>query len=224
MFDVRQYFRKWFLFALSILQTEYYLTRVPLVSHICIGELGQHLVQVKACRLFGAKTLLDLFSIAPLGTHFSEILIGIQSFSLKNMRLKISQRNFLLGDLYIYSTPRPISYVWYVMRAKCWWPYLGHRTNSLCNRVWHNTLPPYAASHWLCYLFIAIPTSQGMPTKMIEISHLLLIASTECTQYRFCRWIHPSAVGALVSIRRQANTIAIGTALIRAVAISTLSH
>ena len=35
------------------------LTHVPLVSHICIGELGQHLVQVKACGLFGAKTLLE---------------------------------------------------------------------------------------------------------------------------------------------------------------------
>ena len=37
----------------------YSLTHVPLVLHICIGELGQHLVQVKACGLFGAKTLLE---------------------------------------------------------------------------------------------------------------------------------------------------------------------
>ena len=35
------------------------LTHVPLVSHIGIGELGQHLVQVKAYGLFGAKTLLE---------------------------------------------------------------------------------------------------------------------------------------------------------------------
>ena len=77
---------------------------------------------------------------------------------------------------------------------------LGHRTNSQCNRVWHNTLLHYAASRWLCYLyyFIAIPTSQGVSINIIEISHLLLIASTECAQYRFCRRILPSAVGALV--------------------------
>ena len=126
------------------------------------------------------------------------IFIGIQSFSFKNMRLNISQRNFPSGDLFIYLTSRLIWFVWYVMQVKCWWPYLGHRKNSQYNRVWPNTLPPYAASRWLCYLFIAIPTSQGMPTNMIEISHLLLIESTECAQYRFCRRILPSAVGALV--------------------------
>ena len=108
--------------------------------------------------------------------------------------------NFPSGDLLIYSTSRLIRYVWYLMQAKCWWPYLGHRTNSQCKRVWHNTLPPYVASRWLRYLFIAIPISQGMPTNMIGISHLLMIASTECAQYRFCRRILPSAVGALVSI------------------------
>ena len=70
--------------------------------------------------------------------------------------------------------------------------------NNQCNRVWHNTLPPYAASHWLCYLFIAIPTSQGMPTNMIEISRLLLISPTECAQCILCRRILSRAVGALV--------------------------
>ena len=147
------------------------------------------LVQVKACRLFGNCAIRNKL-------HWN--LIGIQSFSFKNMCLNISQRNFPSGDLLIYLTSRLIWYVWYVMQAKRWWPYLGHKTNSQCNRVYHNTLPPYAASRWLCYLFIAIPTSQGMPTNMIEISHLLLIASTECAQYILCRRILPSAVGALV--------------------------
>ena len=40
-----------------------------------------------------------------------------------------------------------------------------------------------------------------MPTNMTDISHLLLIASTECVQYGFCRRILPSALGALVGIR-----------------------
>ena len=116
------------------------------------------------------------------------------------MCLKISQRNFRSGDLLLYITSRLIWYFWYVMQAKCWWPYLGHKINSQCNRVWHNTLPPYAASRWLCYLFIAIPTSQGMPTNMIEIFPFVTdrvdimcsvhILSADTTQ--------PSAVGALV--------------------------
>ena len=146
-------------------------------------------------------TNADLLSIVPLGANFSEILIRIQSFSFKNMCLKISQRKFPSGDLLIYLISRLIWYVCYAMQAKCWLPYSGHKTNNQCNRVWHNTLPPYAASHWLCYLFIAIPTSQGMPTNMIEISHLLLISSTECAQYILCRRILPSAVCALVSSR-----------------------
>ena len=39
-------------------------------------------------------TIADLLSIVLLGTDFSETLIGIQAFSFKNMRLKISQQNF----------------------------------------------------------------------------------------------------------------------------------
>ena len=129
-----------------------------------------------------------------------------QSFSFNKMRLKNSQRNCTWGDLLIYLTSRLIWYVWYVMQAKWWWPYLGHRANTQCKRVWHNTLPPYAASRWLCYLFIAIPTSQGMPSNMTDISHLLLIASTECVQCGFCRRILPSALGALVMMVKLAMT------------------
>ena len=131
----------------------------PSVAHMHRWT-GSALVQVKAYRLFGNCAIRNKL-------HWN--LIGIQSFSFKNMCLNISQRNFPSGDLLIYLTSRLIWYVWYVMQAKRWWPYLGHKTNSQFNRVYHNTLPPYAASRWLCYLFIAIPTSQGMPTNMIEI-------------------------------------------------------
>ena len=55
---------------------------------------GPSLVQVIACRLFGAKPLPEpnagLLSIGLLGTSFSEILIGILSFSLKKMHLQMS--------------------------------------------------------------------------------------------------------------------------------------
>ena len=36
------------------------------------------------------KTNADLLSIGPLGTNYSEILIGIQAFSVKKMPLKMS--------------------------------------------------------------------------------------------------------------------------------------
>ena len=45
-----------------------------------------------ACRLNGAKPLSEPmleYSIGPLGTNFSEILIELQTFSLKKIRLKM---------------------------------------------------------------------------------------------------------------------------------------
>ena len=34
-----------------------YLTHLPLMPHICVSEFGSALVQIMACRLFGAKPL-----------------------------------------------------------------------------------------------------------------------------------------------------------------------
>ena len=58
-----------------------------------------------ACRLDGAKPLSEpmldgILLIGPLGTNFSEILVGIQTFSFRKMHLKMSsalQRPFRLG-------------------------------------------------------------------------------------------------------------------------------
>ena len=57
-----------------------------------------------ACRLAGAKPLFEtnagILLIGPLGTNFSEILIGMQTFSFKKMHLKMScakWRPFSLG-------------------------------------------------------------------------------------------------------------------------------
>ena len=47
------------------------------------------LVQIMACRLFGAKQLSKL-STRPLGTNFSEMPIKIRNFSVTKMYLKIS--------------------------------------------------------------------------------------------------------------------------------------
>ena len=55
---------------------------------------GSTLVQVMACRLLGAKPLpepmLAYCLLSSLGTNFNEILIEIQPFSFKKMRLKMS--------------------------------------------------------------------------------------------------------------------------------------
>ena len=121
MFDVRQCYRKWFLFVLSILQTDYYLTHVPLVSHIYASVNWVSIVQVKACCLLAPRHYLNhcrLIVNCAIRNRLHWNLIGIQSFSFKNMCLKISQRNFRSGDLLIYITSWLISYVWYVMQAK----------------------------------------------------------------------------------------------------------
>ena len=73
------------------------LHRVPDINSLTPGALYMHqriesaLVQIMACRLFGAKPLSKpMLSIGPLGTNFSEISIKIQNFSFMKMHLKIS--------------------------------------------------------------------------------------------------------------------------------------
>ena len=79
------------------------LTHWGRVTHICVGKLtiigsvnGLSPRRRQAIIWTNAGILL----IEPLGTNFSEILIGIQMFSLKKMRLKMSSakwRPFCLG-------------------------------------------------------------------------------------------------------------------------------
>ena len=56
--------------------------------------IGSPLVQIMACRLFGAEPLskpnAGLLSIGHLGTNFKEILTKIQNFSFTKIHLKIS--------------------------------------------------------------------------------------------------------------------------------------
>ena len=53
--------------------------------------IGSALVQIMACRLFGAKPsskpMLRLLSIGPLGTNFNEILVEIQNLSFPKLHL-----------------------------------------------------------------------------------------------------------------------------------------
>ena len=69
------------------------LTHWGLVTHICIGKLtiigpdnGLSPGRSQAIIWTNAGILL----IGPWGTNFSEILIGIQTFSFKKMHLKMS--------------------------------------------------------------------------------------------------------------------------------------
>ena len=79
------------------------LTHWGLVMHIC-HQPRPSLVQIMACRLFGAKPLskpmLGYCELNSLRTNFSEILIKIQNFSLRKIHLKISSvkwRPYCLG-------------------------------------------------------------------------------------------------------------------------------
>ena len=69
-------------------------THVPLVTHIYVGELGQHWFrqQMVACSApshYLNQCCADLLSIEPLVINFSEILIKMWTFSFKKMCLKM---------------------------------------------------------------------------------------------------------------------------------------
>ena len=86
------------------------LTHWGQVTHICVGKLtiigsddGLSPAQRQAIIWTNAGILL----IGPLGTNFSENLIGIQTFSSKKMSLKMSSakwRPFCLGlNVFIFN-------------------------------------------------------------------------------------------------------------------------
>ena len=79
------------------------LTHWGRVTHICVGKLtiiGSGNGLSPECRQAIIWTNVGILLIGPLGTNFSEILIEIQTFSLKNIRLKMSSAkccSFRLG-------------------------------------------------------------------------------------------------------------------------------
>ena len=71
----------------------YWLTHSGRVTHICVSELtiiGSDNGLSPGRRQAIIWTNDGILVIKPLGTNFSEILIGIQTFSLKKMHLKMS--------------------------------------------------------------------------------------------------------------------------------------
>ena len=72
------------------------------------------LFQIMACRLSGAKAIIwtnaGILLIGPLGTNFSDILIGIQTFSFKKLHLKTSSAKWHLFCLGLNELN--LSYIW----------------------------------------------------------------------------------------------------------------
>ena len=73
------------------------------MTHICVGKLtniGLDNGLSPGRRQAIIRTNVRIWLIGPLGTNFSEILIGIQTFSFKKIYLKMSSakwRPFCLG-------------------------------------------------------------------------------------------------------------------------------
>ena len=100
------------------------LTHWGRAKHICVGKLtiigsdnGLPPGRRQAIIWSNAGILL----IGPLGTNFSEILIGIQTFSFKKMHLKMSS---VKGRLFSLGLNELIKY----------------NTSNRCNTVFHNVI------------------------------------------------------------------------------------
>ena len=89
--------------VLGYLLSRFTLTHWGGVTHICISELT--IIGSDNCLLPGQRQAIiwsnaELLLIEPLGTNFSEISIGIQTFSFKKMHLNMSSAKwqpFFLG-------------------------------------------------------------------------------------------------------------------------------
>ena len=85
--------------------------------------IGEALVQIMACRLFGAKPLSEsiLGYCRPLGTNINEILMNIPNFSVTKMHLRMScaiWRPFWEGGDEL--TARPMLLYWHLMTIIIW--------------------------------------------------------------------------------------------------------
>ena len=130
--------------------------------------IGSALVQIMACRLFGAKPLskpmLVYCQLDAIGINFTENLTQTQNFSLKKMHLKITSakwRPFCPGELSSlgWHVDRPFVFrcVWHTIGADLWSDRQGQ---SHCRFAWWPTLrwpgnpvqPVYLGGHidkWL---------------------------------------------------------------------------
>ena len=122
------------------------LTHWGRVTHICVGKLtiiGSDNGLLPGRRQAIIWTNAGILLIEPLGTIFSEILIGIQIFSFMKMRLKMSSakwRPFCLGlnvlthqGLTKHSPHMP-PYLWCISEK---WCQMTSQTIPDCLRFWN---------------------------------------------------------------------------------------
>ena len=103
-----------------------HLTHWGRVTHICVGNLtiiGSDNGLSPSRRQAIIWTNAGILLIGPLGTNFSEVLIGIQTFAFKKMHLKMSSakwRPFCLGLNVLKSHPHPQGTTsWQLKAFKC---------------------------------------------------------------------------------------------------------
>ena len=148
------------------------------MTHICVGKpitIGSDNGLSPDRRQAIIRTNARILLIWPLGTYFSEILTGIQTFSFKKMHLKMSStkwRPFCLGLNVLTNDDQD---VWLHMiswdrQGLIWWYLLPRMTE-----VYFELAGIYKAVSrvWLfCLLYNQIKITQPLPTK--DISTLIL--------------------------------------------------
>ena len=123
---------KWRLFFLGLNE----LTHWGRVTHMCVGKLnniGSDNGLSPGRRQAIIWTNTGILLIGPLGTNFSEILIEIQTFSLKKIRLKMSSAkccSFRLGLNVLRGWPSLLGY----LQRKVWSTH--HHNSSAVNMRW----------------------------------------------------------------------------------------
>ena len=118
-----------------------YLTHWDRVTHTCLGKLtsiGSDNGLSPGRRQAIIWTSAGILSIGPLGTNFSEILIGIQTFSFKKMHLKMSSvkwRPFCLGLNVLRLTSQAPACIWIISLHEC------TKTDNIYNHSEQNFCP-----------------------------------------------------------------------------------
>ena len=138
-------------------------------THICVGKLtfiGSDNSLSPGRRLAIIWTIVGILLIGPSGTNFSEILIGIQTFSFKKSHLKTSSakwRLFCLGlnglnnGLATIGTP---AIIW-TNADQVYWPLFAPLglifTSNIpvgenISIIWYLMLPPNLVVTWWCHM------------------------------------------------------------------------
>ena len=132
----------------NILNLQQYLTHWGRVTHICVGNLtiiGSDNGLSPGRRQVIILTNTWMLLIGPLGTNFSDFFISIQTFSFKEMHLKMSSvkwRPFCLGFAVSIVQSHQMVWVFQLGRFKSL-----HAALLLCNSEIRNLRNEYIHDH-----------------------------------------------------------------------------